>query len=121
DACFALDSRPTHWADDAFKSLRDVCPEIVLRNLAELDWRIRTAPGADDGTQDPNPRGDGPMLLSGIWHAVEEEFREATLEKRKEWLKRVGRLAFMEPEHVWRLVEIARDHPKPADAEEVQP
>lgn len=118
EACFSSDGRPTSWADRAFASLRDVCPDNVLRNLAELDWRVRSASSTEEEGLSVS---DGQRLLSRIWHTIESEFGEGTLSQRQSWLSRVEPWAFTHPEPVWRLIQIARDQPKLQEPEDADP
>ena len=57
--------QPTGYADLVFDGFASLCPSEVLRNLAELDWRLRRT-GAEASE-----------LLGGVWQKIEQEFKAA--------------------------------------------
>lgn len=119
EACFTPDGVPTGWATRVYMAVADIRPDAVLRNLAELDWRVRTAPsGGDQSIAAPVNVETG--LLDNVWLDIEDRFRSGSLSERKAWLVRLERIAYMQPHRLWTLVEIARDEPVPEDPDEVE-
>jgi hypothetical protein len=118
EACFASGVL-TGWANHVYEALADFRLDIVLRNFAELDWRIRTMPSEENSTDAPMTSETG--LLDSIWQDIEKRFRSGSLLERKAWLGRLERIAFMQPSRVWPLVEITLGEPVPVDPDEVSP
>ena len=58
--------RPTKYADSVFEKFASLCPSEVLRNLSELDWRLKRSDA------------QAPDLLSNIWQSIEQEFQDAS-------------------------------------------
>ena len=87
--------QPTGYADLVFEKFASLCPSEVLRNLAELDWRLRQS---DSQTSD---------LLSGIWQIIEQEFREASNAGRCSILRILEEVAVHQPQKILELVEYA--------------
>jgi hypothetical protein len=118
EACFTPDGVPTGWATRVYQEVADFRLDVVLRNLAELDWRVRTAPLAqDESSADTAIPETG--LLDFVWRDIEERFRAGSLAERKDWLARFERIASMQPHRLWPLVEIALNEPASEDQEEV--
>jgi hypothetical protein len=120
EACFTPDGVPTGWATRVYQEVAGVRLDVVLRNLAELDWRIRTAPRTPDHAPAVLAVSET-GLLDFIWSDIEERFRAASLAKRKDWLGRLERIASMQPHRLWPLVEIAQNEPAAEDSDEVSP
>jgi hypothetical protein len=118
EACFTPDGVPTGWANRVYKAVADLRLDVVLRNLAELDWRVRTAPTSQDQLAVVLATSET-GLLDSIWLDIEERFRSSSLAERKGWLTRLERIAFMQPHRVWPLVEIACNEPVAEDPGEV--
>lgn len=114
DACFAPDGLVTGWATQVYEKVAGFRLDVLLRNLAELDWRMRVAPNQEG---EPSSEASETGLLDLIWQDIEEKFRIASLNGRKAWLGRLERIAFMQPDHVWAIVEIARNEPVPVSNE----
>ena len=91
--------KSTGYADRAFDKFGSLCPSEVLRNLSELDWRLRLsgAPASE--------------LLSGIWQKIEYEFRESSNLERVTILRILEQVALNEPERTLTLVEFAMRNP----------
>jgi hypothetical protein len=53
--CLTPQGEPTGYVQEIFEKFKSICPAEVLRNLAELDWRIR------------NVSGEETDLLADIW------------------------------------------------------
>lgn len=120
EACFTPDGVPTGWATRVYQEVAGFRLDVVLRNLAELDWRVHTAPRTPDHPS-TGPAVSETGLLDFIWSDIEERFRGGSLAERKDWLNRLERIASMQPHRLWPLVEIARNEPASEDPDEVSP
>lgn len=89
----------TGYADLIFDKFASLCPSEVLRNLAELDWRLRWS-----GSQ-------ASELLTGIWHEIEQEFRAASNSGRCTILRILEKVAVYQSERTLELVEYAIRNP----------
>ena len=58
--------QPTGYADRVFNEFASLCPSEVLRNLSELDWRLRQS-----GSQASD-------LLRNIWYSIGQRFQDAS-------------------------------------------
>jgi hypothetical protein len=113
DACFTPDGTSTGWADQLYDAVAHFDLDVVLRNLSEVDWRVRSSETfADD---------DGGHLLGRIWLDIHRRFRASTLKERKNWLERMMRIAFIQPDPMWPLIEIAINEPAPEKQDEISP
>ena len=99
--------QPTGYADLVFDRFASLCPGEMLRNLAELDWRLRWS-----GPQASN-------LLNGIWQKIEQEFKEASNSGRCMILRILEEVAVYQSERTLALVEYAIRNPatRPEDPE----
>ena len=97
----------TGYADLVFHEFAVLCPSEVLRNLSELDWRLRRS-----GAQAPD-------LLGGVWQTIEQEFHDASNSGRSTILRILEEVAVYQPEKTLELVEYAIRNPatKSEDAE----
>jgi Restriction endonuclease len=90
---------PTGYATEVFESLRGtVAAGAVLRNLAELDWRVRASGRSAD-------------LLDGIWTAITTEYKNASDGRRAEFLDELTEVAAYQPASVLALVELTLQEP----------
>ena len=89
----------TGYADRVFNEFAALCPNEVLRNLSELDWRLRRS-----GAQTSD-------LLSNIWHRIRQNFPDAPNLGRSMTLERLAKVAVYQPERTLELVEYAIRHP----------
>ena len=94
----------TGYADAVFDRFGALCPTEVLRNLSELDWRLRQAGAQASG------------LLTGIWQRIEQEFQDTSNAVRRRILGILEEIAVYQPEKTLELVEYAIRNP--ADAPE---
>jgi hypothetical protein len=117
EACFAPDGVPTGWATKVYQEVSSFRLDVVLRNLAELDWRVRTAPRTPDHSL-VEPAISETGLLDFIWRDIEDRFREGSLTERNGWLKRLERIAYMQPHRLWPLIEIALNEPASEDPDQ---
>ena len=91
--------QPTGYADLVFNEFASLCPGEVLRNLSELDWRLRQS-----GAQ-------GSDLLNSIWQSIGRAFREASNQGRCMILDILEKVAVTQPERTLELVEYAIRNP----------
>ena len=89
----------TGYADTVFHQFASLCPTEVLRNLSELDWRLRQS---DTQASD---------LLSDVWQSIEQEFQGASNSARCRILGRLEDIAVHQPERTLELVEYAIRNP----------
>ena len=89
----------TGYADLVFEKFASLCPGEVLRNLSELDWRLRQS-----GTQASD-------LLSEIWQSIEQGFQEASNQVRSTILGILQEVAVYQSEKTLELVEYAIRNP----------
>jgi len=114
DACFTTDGLVTGWATQVYEKVADFRLDVMLRNLAELDWRMRAAQNESGKTLG---QASETGLLDLIWLDIENKFKTASSKDRKAWLMRLERIAFIQPHRVWAIVEIAQNAP-PAVSDE---
>ena len=106
-ASVTLQGQPTGYADRVFGEFAALCPSEVLRNISELDWRLRwSGTGASE-------------LLGGIWQGIEQQFKEAPNSGRCTILRILENVAVYQPERTLQLVEYAFRNPatNPEDPE----
>lgn len=101
-ACLTPQNRPTGFAERVFQVFHDICPERVLRNLAELDWRVRSAGGEET------------QLLAGMWASIGEAFRTGTSGVRVRIIDSVMDAAYYQPRQVLELARMAIHSPAAA-------
>ncbi len=89
----------TGYADIVFAEFASLCPSEVLRNLSELDWRLRQA-----GSQDSD-------LLSSIWQGIRQQFQDSSNLGRSMTLEILEKVAVYQPERTLELVEYAIRNP----------
>ena len=87
--------QPTGYADLIFDKFGSLCPSEVLRNLSELDWRLRRS-----GTQASD-------LLGSIWQSIKQEFQGASNQGRCTILGILEGVAVYQPEKTLEMVEYA--------------
>ena len=89
----------TGYSDTVFQQFASLCPTEVLRNLSELDWRLRQS-----DTQAPD-------LLNDVWQSIEQEFQGASSSVRCRILGILEDIAVHQPEKTLELVEYAIRNP----------
>lgn len=93
--CVAPNGVPTGAAEKLFDHFVEHSPERVLKNLAEVDWRIeRTS-------------GEGIDLLGKIWNKLEQDFLSGHSHSRLQLLKIVQQAAYFQPAHALGYVRMA--------------
>ena len=89
----------TGYSDTVFHQFASLCPTEVLRNLSELDWRLRRSGAQASG------------LLNGIWQNINQEFQDASNSARCHILRILEEIAIYQPEKTLELVEYAIRNP----------
>jgi hypothetical protein len=98
-ACQTPQGAKTGYAEKVFETFGPVCPAAVLRNLAELDWRISQA----DGTESD--------LLNDVWHHIEEHYKSANNAGRFQILDLLTEVTYYQPRRMMSLVEYTIQNP----------
>jgi len=93
-ACLDATGRPTGYADELVRRYAPVSLTSLLRNLAELDWRIGQTAGAS-------------TLLDEVWGDLQQVFVDADAAGRLRVLELVRPAAIFQPGRVIALVERA--------------
>ena len=88
----------TGFADAVFSSFGETHLSNLLKNFAELDWRITQ--------RDPELR-----MLDGIWDSLYTLFRSQNAIERERFLGDIAVIAVFQPERVERIAQIAMDEP----------
>jgi hypothetical protein len=110
EACLTDDGTPTGWATQVYREVADFRLDLVLHNLAQLDWRVRTARRTpEDSFAQRAGREAG--LLDYVWRDIEGRFRAGSLAERRDWLKRLESIASTQPHRLWPLVGITLNEP----------
>jgi hypothetical protein len=97
-ACLT-DAGSTGYAAEAYRRFEPVLPGHVLRNLAELDWRMRAAEREVD-------------LLGDAWEPIKAEMLAADNRQRGVLLDRLEPIAYFQPEQVLEIVEAVIENPR---------
>jgi len=88
----------TGYADAVFEAFHEGFLSNLLKNLAELDWRITQ--------RDPQTR-----LLENIWSRLRETFRTRQAHGRRQMLMEMQKVVAFQPAAVHRLLQLAMDDP----------
>jgi hypothetical protein len=88
----------TGYADAVFEAFHEGFLSSLLKNLAELDWRITQ--------RDPQTR-----LLENIWLRLRDTFRTRQAHGRRQVLLEMQKVVAFQPAAVHRLLELAMDDP----------
>jgi len=88
----------TGYADAVFEAFHEGFLSNLLKNLAELDWRITQ--------RDPQTR-----LLENIWSRLRETFRTRQAHGRRQMLMEMQKVVAFQPAAVHRLLQFAMDDP----------
>lgn len=95
EACVKSGGTLTGYAEAIFRDFKIVAGAQVLRNLGEVEWRMRR--DADDAVD----------VLSAVWGEVTEEFRTAGVLQRSQILDTITEVAPYQPDRALALVERA--------------
>jgi hypothetical protein len=102
EACITAHGEITGYAKNIFDSFSHLFPKPILRNLAELDWRMqRTEKLAAN-------------VFSSIWGALCTEFKESSHWGRCQILDLLSNVAFYQPAHTLDLIKFAIREPAEA-------
>lgn len=97
-ACFTQKGDSTGYARDIFEAFKDILLGQVLRNLAELDWQIKTSEKQAD------------KLIDGILAELKAEFRASSYEDQYGFLEVVKDVAYYQPDYAIEIVQSVMRH-----------
>jgi hypothetical protein len=92
--------KATGFADAVFAGFEEAYLSNLLKNFAELDWRV-TQSGIES------------RLLDNIWSSVRSRFRMQDAADRRHFLSMAKGIAVFQPEQVQQLIAVAMDEPVP--------
>ncbi len=104
-ACVQSDGEPTRFADEVFANFEATHLASLLRNLAELDWRI---------TQKRAASSD---LLRRVWARFFGDYQEADAGRRCTMIESFKDAAFFQPARAMELANYSMTHPVPRSGE----
>jgi hypothetical protein len=103
EACLTEQGESTGYAQKIFEAFReafrDIYPTQVLRNLAELDWRVSFSSG-----QETN-------LLDTILLNLKEKFKQSSNPDRCIMLSLIKEIAYYQPQYSLEIVQFTIRHP----------
>ncbi len=102
-ACLTPKGAVTGFADKVFAAFAEDYTSQLLRNLAELDWRIRVTTDTE------------PAVLNRIWDQIRVKFRAGGNQMRSHLLEMLRDSAYFLPSQVLNLVRFAIRNPAPTD------
>ncbi len=102
ERCIGNSRVSTRYADQIFKIFGRVFFSNLMRNLAELDWRLERS-------------GYGLDLLSNIWTEIENTFKLEDAYRRRDLLEGLSSAAIYQPDRILHLVELALQKPIEVD------
>ena len=91
-------SRPTGFADEVFKVVKDDLTTNLLVNLSQLDWRISV-----NGVQTE--------LLNRVWADLEKQFKGAKIYTRQAMLQALEKVAYYQPAQALSFAKLALEQP----------
>jgi hypothetical protein len=92
------DGEPTEFADEVYDSFHGSHLSSLLKNLAELEWRI-------------THRDNGSRLLDKIWAKICSRFRAENASERMRTLRDMEGVTAFLPTRIHSLIQIAMDEP----------
>ncbi len=104
-ACVQSDGEPTRFADEVFANFEATHLASLLRNLAELDWRI---------TQKRAASSD---LLRRVWARFFGDYQDADAGGRCTMIESFKDAAFFQPARAMELANYSMTHPVPRSGE----
>ena len=104
-ACVQSDGEPTRFADEVFAYFEPTHLAGLLRNLAELDWRITQKKAASS------------ELLGRVWAQFFADYRDADAGGRCRMLDSFKDAAFFQPVRAMELANYSVKHPVPRSGE----
>lgn len=99
NACLTEQKNFTGYAQEIFEAFKEICPAQVIRNLAELDWRVSFS-----SEQKPN-------LLDTLLQRFREEFKQSSNLDRCKLLDLIKEIAYYQPGDSLEIVQFAMRHP----------
>ncbi|MGF2037349.1 MAG: caspase family protein [Nostoc sp. CmiVER01] len=99
EACLTAQGESTGYIQELFNKFKSVCLAELLKNFAELDWRIRYKSRKETD------------LLANIWHNIWEDFRSSSNYDRCKWLNVIKTVAYYQPRQALEIVEFAIRNP----------
>ena len=99
-ACLDRQGEPNGYAEALFERYRSCALPALLRNLAELDWRVGATAGAS-------------RLLDEVWARIRASFLDRDASGRVELLDQLQPAAHLQPEQVLELARLALERPAP--------
>ncbi len=102
NACLTANGQETGFIGRVFAAFGRTCQPQLLRNLAELDWRVNATRGID--------RID---LLSRVWDTITSEFAGADASGRVQILEALTDFSSYQPAHILGLADFAMKNPTP--------
>ncbi|PAX60516.1 caspase family protein, partial [Brunnivagina elsteri] len=97
-ACLTLKEKSTGYAEKVFNKFKSVSLKELMKNFAEVDWRIRHTKSEEND------------LLTDIWLYIYEDFRQASNSNRYYLLKLLTEVAYYQPKQMLELGKLAM-HP----------
>ena len=97
-ACFTFNEKSTGYAKKIFNQFKSVSLKELMKNFAEVDWRIRHTKSKEND------------LLTDIWLYIYEDFRQASNSNRCYLLKLLNEVAYYQPKQMLELGKLAM-HP----------
>ena len=110
DACLTTQGRQTGYIRRVYDAFGGVCPAQLLRNLAELDWRVKQASG-----------GGQVDLLSEVWGDIEREFATADAAGRLKILDALMDFSHYQPKRILDIADFALRNPTQEVEDESHP
>jgi hypothetical protein len=105
-ACLTDQGDSTGYAQEVFEAFREIYPTQVIRNLAELDWRVRSSDEWE------------PDLLDVVLRNLQEEFKQASNLDRYKLLDLIKEIAYYQPDYSLDIVQFAMRHPATTQEDE---
>jgi hypothetical protein len=99
-ACLNPQGERTGFVESSFEKFGGVCPSQLLRNLAELDWRVKHS--TEQGSID---------LLTEVWDNIIKEFTSASATTRTRIIDVLMEFSHYQPRRILELVEFAMRNP----------
>ncbi|OYE02607.1 hypothetical protein [Nostoc sp. 'Peltigera membranacea cyanobiont' 232] len=99
EACLTAQGESTGYIQELFNKFKSVCLAELLKNFAELDWRIRYKSRKETD------------LLANIWHNIWEDFRSSSNYDRCKCLNVIKTVAYYQPRQALEIVESAIRNP----------
>ena len=100
NACLTKQGRQTGYIRKIFDTFGGLCQAQLLRNIAELDWRV-------------NQTSEGKQvdLLSEVWGDIKTEFENADATGRLKILDVLIDLSFFQPNRILEIATFAMENP----------